>query len=134
MLVVLALAVTAGRCVLAVTVAVLFGGQSPQAGSSTPGAGQGGAMQDASVQPGQSEATVAQTQATEPTAPSQRTTPPATLDALGASGCAAAAEDAGLLVAYGSEYSNGSQWQRLGHGSCGGPAGTADRSFATGLR
>lgn len=46
----------------------------------------------------------------ESTAPSQRTTPPVTLDALGASGCAAAAEDAGLLVAYGSEYSNGSGW------------------------
>ena len=129
MLVVLTLAVTL-VLLLAVTVVVLYGGQSPRAESTTPG----GAMQDASVQPGQSEATVAQTQATEPTAPSQRTTPPVTLDALGASGCAAAAEDAGLLVAYGSEYSNGSQWQRLGHGSCGGPAGTADRSFATGLR
>ena len=109
MLVVLTLAVTL-VLLLAVTVVVLYGGQSPRAESTAPGAGQGAAMQDASVQPGQSEATVAQTQATEPTAPSQRTTPPVTLDALGASGCAAAAEDAGLLVAYGSEYSNGSGW------------------------
>ena len=109
MLVVLTLAVTL-VLLLAVTVVVLYGGQSPRAESTAPGAGQRAAMQDASVQPGQSEATVAQTQATEPTAPSQRTTPPVTLDALGASGCAAAAEDAGLLVAYGSEYSNGSGW------------------------